>query len=55
MDIGKIPPHDLEAEQAVIGSMLTDSDAVVEAIAEDTIDAPVVISIFAMSIIYQVF
>ena len=24
MDIGKIPPHDVEAEQAVIGSMLTD-------------------------------
>ena len=32
MDLGKVPPHDLEAEQAVIGSMLTDSDAVVEAI-----------------------
>ena len=32
MDLGKIPPHDIEAEQAVIGSMLTDSDAVVEAI-----------------------
>ncbi len=29
MDIGKIPPHDLEAEQAVIGSMLTDNDAVI--------------------------
>ena len=29
MDIAKIPPHDLEAEQAVIGSMLTDNDAVV--------------------------
>ena len=32
MDIGKIPPHDIDAEQAVIGSMLTDKDAVVEAI-----------------------
>ena len=32
MDLGKIPPHDIEAEQAVIGSMLTDKDAVVEAI-----------------------
>ena len=32
MDIGKIPPHDIEAEQAVIGSMLTDKDAVVEAV-----------------------
>ncbi len=29
MEIGKIPPHDLEAEQAVIGSMLTDHDAVI--------------------------
>lgn len=29
MDIAKIPPNDLEAEQAVIGSMLTDDDAVV--------------------------
>ena len=28
MDIGNIPPHDIEAEQAVIGSMLTDKDAV---------------------------
>ena len=32
MDLGKVPPHDIEAEQAVIGSMLTDKDAVVEAI-----------------------
>lgn len=32
MDIGKVPPHDIDAEQAVIGSMLTDKDAVVEAI-----------------------
>ena len=32
MELEKIPPHDIEAEQAVIGSMLTDSDAVVEAI-----------------------
>lgn len=28
MELGKVPPHDLEAEQAVIGSMLTDKDAV---------------------------
>ena len=28
MEIGKVPPHDIEAEQAVIGSMLTDNDAV---------------------------
>ena len=27
MELGKIPPHDIEAEQAVIGSMLTDQDA----------------------------
>ena len=32
MDLGKIPPHDIEAEQAVIGSMLTDKDAVMVAI-----------------------
>ena len=32
MDIGKIPPNDIEAEQAVLGSMLTDKDAVIAAI-----------------------
>ena len=32
MELGKIPPNDLEAEQAVIGSMLTDRDAVISAI-----------------------
>lgn len=32
MEIGKIPPNDIEAEQAVIGSMLTDKDAVIAAI-----------------------
>ena len=32
MDLGKIPPHDIDAEQAVLGSMLTDNDAVAEAI-----------------------
>lgn len=32
MEIGKVPPHDLEAEQAVIGSMLTDKDAVTNSI-----------------------
>lgn len=32
MDIGKIPPHDIEAEQAIIGSMLIDKDAVISAI-----------------------
>ena len=32
MDLGKIPPHDLEAEQAVLGSMMTDRDAVNAAI-----------------------
>ena len=32
MELGKIPPHDLEAEQAVIGSMLTDKDAVMAAV-----------------------
>ena len=28
MELGKVPPHDIEAEQAVIGSMLTDNEAV---------------------------
>lgn len=32
MDIGRIPPHDLEAEQAVIGSMFTDKEAVSNAV-----------------------
>ena len=32
MELGKVLPHDLEAEQAIIGSMLTDRDAVISAI-----------------------
>lgn len=32
MELGKIPPHDIEAEQAVIGSMLTDKEAVITAL-----------------------
>ena len=32
MELGKEPPHDIEAEQAVIGSMLTDQAAVYAAI-----------------------
>ncbi|MBQ6992663.1 MAG: replicative DNA helicase [Clostridia bacterium] len=32
MELGKIPPHDIDAEQAVIGSMLTDKDAVIDAV-----------------------
>ena len=32
MELGKVPPHDEEAEQAVLGSMLTDSDAVMSAV-----------------------
>ena len=32
MELGRIPPHDIEAEQALIGSMLTDKDAVIAAI-----------------------
>lgn len=32
MDLGKVPPQDIEAEQAVIGSMLTDQDAVMTAV-----------------------
>ena len=29
MELGKVPPHDIDAEQAVIGSMLTDKEAVI--------------------------
>lgn len=32
MDLGKVPPHDIDAEQAVIGSMLTDKDAVIDSV-----------------------
>jgi len=32
MELGKIPPHDIEAEQAIIGSMLTDKEAVFSAL-----------------------
>ena len=32
MDLGKVPPHDEDAEQAVLGSMLTDNDAVMAAV-----------------------
>ena len=32
MELGKIPPHDIEAEQAILGSMLTDKNAVISAI-----------------------
>ena len=32
MEIGKIPPNDTEAEQAVLGSMLTDKEATIAAI-----------------------
>ena len=32
MELGTVPPHDIEAEQAVIGSMLTDQEAVYAAI-----------------------
>ena len=38
MELGKIPPHDIDAEQAVLGSMLTDRDAVnaaIETLKED--------------------
>ena len=38
MELGKIPPSDIEAEQAVLGSMLTDKDAVnaaIETLKED--------------------
>ena len=32
MEVGKIPPQDIEAEQAVLGSMLTDDEAVMAAV-----------------------
>ena len=32
MELGKVPPHDVEAEQAILGCMLTDKDAVISAI-----------------------
>ncbi len=32
MELGKVPPHDVEAEQAVLGCMLTDRDSVISAI-----------------------
>ena len=32
MDLGKVPPHDIEAEQAVLGCMLTDKDSVISAV-----------------------
>ena len=38
MDLAKIPPHDIDAEQAVLGSMLADKDAVnaaIETLKED--------------------
>ena len=38
MELAKIPPHDLDAEQAVLGSMITDKEAVnaaIESLKED--------------------
>ena len=32
MELGKVPPHDIDAEQAVLGSMLTDKDSVISAL-----------------------
>ena len=32
MELGKVPPHDEDAEQAVLGGMLTDNDAVMAAV-----------------------
>ena len=32
MELGRVPPHDEDAEQAVLGSMLTDNDAVMAAV-----------------------
>ena len=32
MELGKMPPNDIEAEQAILGCMLTDKDAVISAL-----------------------
>ena len=32
MELGKVPPHDIEAEQAILGSMLTDKEAIISAL-----------------------
>ena len=32
MEFNKVPPHDIEAEQAVLGCMLTDKESVISAI-----------------------
>lgn len=32
MDLNKVPPHDIEAEQAVLGCMITDKDSVIAAV-----------------------
>jgi len=32
MDLGKVPPNDIEAEQAVLGCMLLDNEAVAMAL-----------------------
>ena len=39
MELVKVPPNDIEAEQAVLGSMLTDKDAVAAAIEKLKIDS----------------
>ena len=39
MELGKVPPNDIEAEQAVLGSMLTDKDAVAAAVEKLKIDS----------------
>ena len=31
MELGRIPPNDVEAEQAILGCMLTDKDSVIAA------------------------
>ena len=38
-DLNRVPPHDIEAEQAVLGSMLLDKDAVNEALESLTDEA----------------
>lgn len=38
MELGKIPPHDIEAEQAILGCMLTDKDSVIAALEKLKVD-----------------
>ena len=59
MELGKVPPHDEDAEQAVLGSMLTDNDAVMAAVevlkedafyrADNTIIYQAILNLYSLS------